>query len=132
MVQFHGIIGTKQILLPYQTKQNQTPFLPGRQTNKHNNKMKQTTSSSIAAILSTFLVCGSAFTFMTSSPNTISSKTSSSLNMGLFDGVKEAFNAPPGDISAERETPIDRWMGWSARNGSGVGGASSSPSDDGT
>ena len=35
--------------------------------------------------------------------------------MGLFDGVKDAFNAPPNDIAAEKETPIDRWMGWSAR-----------------
>jgi hypothetical protein len=38
------------------------------------------------------------------------------LQMGLFDGVKEAFSAPAlekSTISAERETPIDRWMGWS-------------------
>ena len=35
--------------------------------------------------------------------------------MGLFDGVKEAFAAPARTtiIDAERETPIDRWMGWS-------------------
>jgi hypothetical protein len=35
--------------------------------------------------------------------------------MGLFDGVKEAFSAPARTtiIDAERETPIDRWMGWS-------------------
>jgi len=36
--------------------------------------------------------------------------------MGLFDGVKEAFSAPAlekSTISSERETPIDRWMGWS-------------------
>ena len=36
--------------------------------------------------------------------------------MGLFDGVKEAFSAPALErtgIDAERETPIDRWMGWS-------------------
>jgi hypothetical protein len=35
---------------------------------------------------------------------------------GLFDGVKEAFSAPAlarSEISSERETPIDRWMGWS-------------------
>jgi hypothetical protein len=37
------------------------------------------------------------------------------LHMGLFDGVKEAFGAPAlerSTIAAERETPIDRWMGW--------------------
>lgn len=36
--------------------------------------------------------------------------------MGLFDGVKEAFSAPAlerSTLDAERETPIDRWMGWS-------------------
>jgi hypothetical protein len=35
---------------------------------------------------------------------------------GLFDGVKEAFKAPAlerSTINSERETPIDRWMGWS-------------------
>jgi len=37
--------------------------------------------------------------------------------MGLFDGLKEAFSAPALEQSAidkERETPIDRWMGWNA------------------
>jgi len=41
--------------------------------------------------------------------------TTTSLN-GLFDGVKEAFSAPAlerSQIDASRETPIDRWMGWS-------------------
>ena len=38
--------------------------------------------------------------------------SSTALN-GLFDGVKEAFSAPPSKIDSERETPIDRWMGWS-------------------
>ena len=36
--------------------------------------------------------------------------------MGLFDGVKEAFSAPALErsaVDAARETPIDRWMGWS-------------------
>merc|ERR1712125_4122 len=37
------------------------------------------------------------------------------LNLDLFNGVKEAFGAPSlerSEIDAERETPIDRWMGW--------------------
>ena len=45
-----------------------------------------------------------------------STQTQTQLQMGLFDGVKEAFSAPPLEktsISSERETPIDRWMGWS-------------------
>ena len=37
--------------------------------------------------------------------------------MGLFDGVKDAFSAPAlagrGTLDSDRETPIDRWMGWS-------------------
>eukprot|EP00549_Striatella_unipunctata_P020679 CAMPEP_0118687076 /NCGR_PEP_ID=MMETSP0800-20121206/8179_1 /TAXON_ID=210618 ORGANISM="Striatella unipunctata, Strain CCMP2910" /NCGR_SAMPLE_ID=MMETSP0800 /ASSEMBLY_ACC=CAM_ASM_000638 /LENGTH=169 /DNA_ID=CAMNT_0006584215 /DNA_START=171 /DNA_END=683 /DNA_ORIENTATION=+ len=38
--------------------------------------------------------------------------------MGLFDGVKDAFSAPALErsvLDAERETPIDRWMGWSVK-----------------
>jgi len=38
--------------------------------------------------------------------------------MGLFDGVKEAFSAPAlekAQIDPARETPIDRWMGWSVK-----------------
>jgi len=39
--------------------------------------------------------------------------------MGLFDGVKEAFSAPAlerSEIDSSRETPIDRWMGWSVKS----------------
>jgi len=44
------------------------------------------------------------------------SRTATSLNMGLFDGVKEAFGADGmGELDIERETPIDRWMGWNAK-----------------
>jgi len=49
----------------------------------------------------------------TMTTTTKSTSTSTSLN-GLFDGVKEAFSAPPtSQVGSERETPIDRWMGWS-------------------
>jgi len=50
-----------------------------------------------------------------SSQRTISRPTTE-LRMGLFDGVKDAFAAPPlerSNLDSERETPIDRWMGWS-------------------
>ena len=54
---------------------------------------------------------------LAAAPQTTSSSSSSALAMGLFDGVKEAFGAPASlersAIDAERETPIDRWMGWS-------------------
>lgn len=41
-------------------------------------------------------------------------KVSSTALNGLFDGVKDAFSAPASSkIDAQRETPIDRWMGWS-------------------
>jgi len=54
------------------------------------------------------------------SPACASSRTlssSSQLNMGLFDGVKEAFGADGmGELDSERETPIDRWMGWNAKS----------------
>jgi len=45
-----------------------------------------------------------------------SSMTSTTLRMGLFDGVKDAFSAPElskAVVDKDRETPIDRWMGWS-------------------
>jgi hypothetical protein len=43
-------------------------------------------------------------------------RQSTQLQMGLFDGVKSAFSAPAPErskLNSERETPIDRWMGWS-------------------
>ena len=41
--------------------------------------------------------------------------------MGLFDGVKEAFGADGmGDLDSERETPIDRWMGWNTKTTDGA------------
>jgi hypothetical protein len=57
------------------------------------------------------LSSASGFAFVSSRAS-----TSTALQMGLFDGVKEAFSAPAlerSTIDAERETPIDRWMGWS-------------------
>jgi hypothetical protein len=56
------------------------------------------------------------FTVPLATPRLIASSSSSALQMGLFDGVKDAFSAPALErttIDAERETPIDRWMGWS-------------------
>ena len=38
---------------------------------------------------------------------------------GLFDGMKEAFTAPSlerSTLDANRETPIDRWMGWNVKS----------------
>lgn len=56
-----------------------------------------------------------AFTVLTATPSVV--RTTTSLN-GLFDGVKEAFGAPTltSKIDSERETPIDRWMGWSVQS----------------
>jgi hypothetical protein len=53
--------------------------------------------------------CGTATTRRTTT-------TTATTLFGLFDGVKDAFSAPTlerSQIDAERETPIDRWMGWS-------------------
>jgi hypothetical protein len=69
---------------------------------------------------SLLLVTTAAFTILPVGPistsNPSSATISSSLYMGLFDGVKDAFSAPAlerSTLDAERETPIDRWMGWS-------------------
>jgi len=57
-----------------------------------------------------------AFTDSLSFPQRI---TRTSLHMGLFDGIKEAFQAPTLErsyLDSERETPIDRWMGWNVKS----------------
>jgi len=49
---------------------------------------------------------------------TFAVRRSTALSMGLFDGVKDAFSAPAlerSSIDKERETPIDRWMGWNVK-----------------
>ena len=69
-------------------------------------------SSSILIAAATTTTCSRAFV---TSPSRISPP--SSLNMGLFDGVKEAFGAADGmgELDGDRETPIDRWMGWNVK-----------------
>jgi len=73
--------------------------------------MKFNTSSLILSL--SILASAEGFAFL----NKQQCRTpSTSLKMGLFDGVKDAFSAPAlerSSIDAERETPIDRWMGWS-------------------
>mmetsp|Transcript_10 Transcript_10/g.16 ORF Transcript_10/g.16 Transcript_10/m.16 type:complete len:204 (-) Transcript_10:108-719(-) len=83
--------------------------------------MKTTTLLAIAASTSTTQA------FTTTANNV---RTHTALNMGLFDGVKEAFGADGmGDLDAERETPIDRWMGWNAKTESAQGEVSKAPVD---
>ena len=51
-------------------------------------------------------------------PNPNVSRSSVTQLNGLFDGMKEAFSAPPlerSNLDSERETPIDRWMGWNVQ-----------------
>jgi hypothetical protein len=58
------------------------------------------------------LAAAEAFSALPSSAHGLTT----ALHMGLFDGVKDAFGAPALErtaINSERETPIDRWMGWS-------------------
>ncbi len=78
----------------------------------------QDTIHKLIIMRSSFLIaaattsCAHAFV-QTSSP----SRTLMPLNMGVFDGVKEAFGADGmGELSVERETPIDRWMGWNTKS----------------
>lgn len=70
-------------------------------------------SSFIIAAITT--ACAHAFVH---APTTLPRQIqTSSLNMGVFDGVKEAFGADGmGELSVERETPIDRWMGWNTKS----------------
>lgn len=58
------------------------------------------------------------FTFLPSETGYSSRTSNVALKMGIFDGIKDAFNAPAVErsvLDADRETPIDRWMGWNAR-----------------
>jgi len=70
--------------------------------------MKGTTT---AIVLTSTTAAVSAFSVLPqTNTNVVRSKTEL---YGLFDGVKDAFTQPPSSLDAERETPIDRWMGWS-------------------
>ena len=71
--------------------------------------------SSILITAATTISCANAFVTPPSR-----TPTQTSLNMGLFDGVKEAFGADGsadgmGELGEARETPIDRWMGWNSK-----------------
>lgn len=77
----------------------------------------------IAAVTTALTLTSTASAFtQTSSPTFVVSSSSSRpsltpLQMGLFDGMKEAFSAPTSmSIDSERETPIDRWMGWNVKS----------------
>jgi len=92
--------------------------------------MKVITSAALVALVST----SDAFTFVTSSRKlSCSSQSRTSLKMGLFDGVKDAFSAPALETSkldADRETPIDRWMGWNVKSEDEmVAGGAAAPKD---
>jgi hypothetical protein len=74
----------------------------------------------------------SAFTTISTPSFAVSSKPSQiPLEMGLFDGMKEAFSAPPTSMSldAQRETPIDRWMGWNVKSTEDVQRVAAAPVD---
>jgi hypothetical protein len=71
--------------------------------------------SRVALGLASFLLLATTESFVVR-PSPPSNVFTTSLQMGLFDGVKDAFSAPALErsiLDAERETPIDRWMGWS-------------------
>lgn len=73
------------------------------------------TSTAATAIVMALAVISSTSAF---SVLPKSRPSSSQLYMGLFDGVKDAFSAPALErsvLDAERETPIDRWFGWSVQ-----------------
>jgi len=75
----------------------------------------KTTNTATTILLTTTTAVVSGFSVLPSSQSQISqinTRYNTELN-GLFDGVKDAFSQPPQTIDAERQTPIDRWMGWS-------------------
>lgn len=73
--------------------------------------MKGTTT---AIVLTTTTAAVSAFSVVPLTQHKITNVIRSKTELyGLFDGVKDAFTQPPSSLDSERETPIDRWMGWS-------------------
>jgi hypothetical protein len=85
--------------------------------------MIYTTMRTATAITSVVAILGMVHGFSSSRAALVRQSSTTELQMGLFDGVKDAFNAPAlerSTLDAERETPIDRWMGWSvARDANG-------------
>lgn len=80
--------------------------------------MKATTTATIllTTTAATCVSVSSGFTHLQSQTQNVNSNSNRQYNTalnGLFDGVKDAFQQPPTSLDAERETPIDRWMGWS-------------------
>mmetsp|Transcript_14368 Transcript_14368/g.33453 ORF Transcript_14368/g.33453 Transcript_14368/m.33453 type:complete len:219 (+) Transcript_14368:265-921(+) len=72
--------------------------------------MKSNTAKAIIFTSTTAVVSGFSPIAQHQNTNAVRGKTEL---YGLFDGVKDAFSQPPSSLDAERETPIDRWMGWS-------------------
>jgi len=89
--------------------------------------MKGTTT---AIILTSTTAVVSAFSALpaTQHTNTNAVRTKTEL-YGLFDGVKGAFSQPPTELEAGRETPIDRWMGWSVVSENEVKAVTAVPAD---
>jgi hypothetical protein len=81
-----------------------------------------------AATAFTLTTTASAFTQTHRLTFAPSRPSETSLQMGLFDGMKEAFSAPaPMSIDSERETPIDRWMGWNVQSTEEIQKVASTP-----
>lgn len=79
--------------------------------------MKTTTTTSVLLSITASTITTVAGFSVVSPPSSqpkrhTSIRYTTALN-GLFDGVKDAFSQPPSSLSSQRETPIDRWMGWS-------------------
>jgi len=70
-------------------------------------------SVSTAIVLTSTTAVVSAFSVLPTQHSISSVCRSNTELYGLFDGVKDAFTQPPASVDSERETPIDRWMGWS-------------------
>ena len=74
----------------------------------------------ISAATTALTLTSTANAFISTQPQPAFSRSTQQgpLQMGLFDGMKEAFSAPPAmSLDSERETPIDRWDGISRRKG---------------
>mmetsp|Transcript_21071 Transcript_21071/g.30920 ORF Transcript_21071/g.30920 Transcript_21071/m.30920 type:complete len:217 (+) Transcript_21071:141-791(+) len=86
--------------------------------------MRGTASIAVATVaVSVSLNTADGFAFVSRSHRAAAlSRQCTVLQMGLFDGIKDAFSAPAlerSTLDEERETPIDRWMGWNVKSEEG-------------
>lgn len=81
--------------------------------------LTQTNAFAPSSLKATITITSTSISTINNNNNNSNHNNKSTQLYGLFDGIKEAFVAPAlerSTLDAERETPIDRWMGWNVKS----------------